>query len=166
MVDFRFVTPTPWMPDSIDPNQTATKQMQASKTVKIASTDLILGGQDFPIELATQMVMEDMGALELINTARHDLITGNNISYKPFSQMSVMNSRYNPLKILALADGTPVQFGSFSINLDNYIPLSNPNNVYFDTTKDNIILEFVNIKDGDFVEVQIVSQGDVYSDTI
>ena len=166
MVDFRFVTPTPWLPDSIDPNITATKQVQASKTVKIASTDLILGGQDFPIELATQMVIEDMGALELINTARHDLITGNNISYKPFSQMSVMNSRYNPLKILELADGTPVQFGSFPINLDNYIPLSNPNNVYFDATKENIILEFINIKDGDFVEVQIVSQGDVYSDTI
>ena len=120
MPDYRFVNATPWLPDSIDPNITATKQMQASKTVKIASTDLILGGQDFPVELATQMVIEDMGALELINTARHDLITGNNISYKPFSQMSVMNSKYNPLKILELSDGTPVQFGSFLINLNSY----------------------------------------------
>ena len=156
----------PWMPDGVDPNITATKQVQASKTVKVASTDLILGGQDFPIELATQMIMEDMGALELINTARHDLITGNNISYKPFSQMSVMNSRYDPLKIIQLADGTPVQFGAFPINLSNYIPQSNQNNVYFDAAKNNIILEFINIKDGEFVEIEIISQGDVYSDTI
>ena len=158
--------PTPMLPDGDFVTTTATKQVQASKTVKVASTDLILGGQDFPIELATQMVMEDMGALQLINTARHDLITGNNISYKPFSEMSVMNARYNPLKILELSDGTPIQFSTFTLNLDNYIPQSNQNNVYFDAAKNNIILEFINIKDGEFVEVQIVSQGDVYSDTI
>jgi hypothetical protein len=157
---------TPWFPDGDNPNDIARKQVEASKAVKVATTDLILGGQDFPIELATQMVIEDMGALELINTARHDLITGNNISYKPFSQMSVMNARYNPLKILELADGTPIQFSTFPINLDNYVSKSSPSNVYFDAAKENIILEFVNIKDGDFVEIQIVSQGDVYSDTI
>jgi hypothetical protein len=164
--DYISINATPWFPEGVSPATTAIKQTQASKTIKVASTDLILGGQDFPIELATQMVIEDMGALELINTARHDLITGNNISYKPFSQMSIMNSRYDPLKIIQLADGTPIQFGAFPISLNNYIPQSNQNNVYFDANKENIILEFINIKEGDFVEIQIVSQGDVYSDTI
>jgi len=160
------IYPTPMLPDGVSPMLTATKQIQASKTVKVASTDLILGGQDFPIELATQMIMEDMGALELINTARHDLITGNNISYKPFSQLSIMNANYNPLKILSLSDGTPIQFSAFFLNLNNYVPQSNQNNVYFDATKNNIILEFVNIQEGEFVEIQIISQGEVYNDTI
>jgi hypothetical protein len=164
--DYVSVSATPWFPDSASPTITSTKQTQAYKTVKVASTDLIMGEQDFPIELATQMVIEDMGALELINTARHDLITGNNISYKPFSQMSIMNSRYNPLKILELSDGTPIQFGSFPISLNNYVPKSNPNNVYFDATKENIILEFINIKEGEFIEIEILSQGEVYNDTI
>lgn len=164
--DYVGVSATPWFPEGVSPATTAIKQTQASKTIKVASTDLILGGQDFPIELATQMVIEDMGALELINTARHDLITGNNISYKPFSEMSIMNSRYDPLKIIQLVDGTPIQFAVFPISLSNYIPQSNPNNVYFDSTKTNIILEFINIKNGDFVEIEIISQGDVYSDTI
>jgi hypothetical protein len=159
-------SPIPLFPDGVSPAITSTKQVQASKSVRVASTDLILGGQDFPIELATQMVIEDMGALELINTARHDLITGNNISYKPFSQMSIMNSKYDPLKIIELSDGSPVQFASFSINLNNHIPQSNPNNVYFDTAKKNIILEFVNIQSGDFVEIEIISQGGVYNDTM
>lgn len=164
--DYISISSTPWFPDGVSPILTGAKQVQASKTVKVASTDLILGGQDFPIELATELTIEDMGALELINTARHDLITGNNISYKPFSRMSILNSNYDPLRIIALSDGTPVQFGNFPINLNNYIPKLNQNNVYFDAAKENIILEFVNIQGGDFVEIEIVSQGEVYNDTI
>jgi hypothetical protein len=159
-------SPIPMLPDSIDQNIIATRQSQQAKAIKVASTDLIMGGQDFPIELATQMVIEDMGALELINTARHDLITGNNISYSPFSQMSIMNSKYDPLRIIELSDGSPAQFAAFSINLNNHIPISNQNNVYFDAEKNNIILEFANIQSGDFVEIEIISQGGVYSDTI
>jgi hypothetical protein len=72
--------------------------------------------------------------------------------------------QYDPLRILALADGTPAQFDAFSIPLENYLP-DQLTNVSIDNSG-NIIIDFINIQEGDFVEVEILSQGTLYNDTI
>jgi hypothetical protein len=157
------VFPTPMHPDGDSPLDFALRQHQQSKATKVASSNLFIEPQDVPIELMTDMTIESIGSLELINTARHNLITGNNILYKPFSKLSVLNSQYDPLKILALADGTPAQFDEYALALENYLP--ELDNVSIDESG-NIIVEFINIEDGDFVEVEIISQGTLYSDII
>jgi hypothetical protein len=67
------------------------------------------------------------------------------------------------MKILALSDGTPEQFNKFNLNFDFFMPQydDNAKNVYLDSSN-NIVIEVVNVGDGQFVEVEIVSQGDVY----
>ncbi len=157
------IFPTPMHPDGDSQFDYALRQHQQGKATKVASSNLLIDPQDTPVELMTEMTIEDIGSLELINTGRHNLITGNNISYKPFSKLSVLNSKYDPLRILALADGTPVQFDAYAIALENYLP--ELSNVSIDNAG-NITIEFINIQEGDFVEVEIVSQGTVYSDTI
>lgn len=154
---------TPSLPDGNSIERRSTKDIQSTKNVKVASTDLIIEPQSIPVELMTDMTIDDIGGTELINIARHNLITGTNIEYKPFSQMSILNAKYDPLKILSLADGTPAQFDAYSIALEQYLP--ELNNVSINTEKD-IVIEFINVEDGDFVEVQIIAQGEVYNDTI
>lgn len=164
MVGVPMVFPVPMSPDGDSPLDFALRQHQQGKATKVASSNLMIEPQDASIELMTQMTIEDIGSLELINTARHNLITGNNIVYKPFSKLSVLNSQYDPLRILALADGTPAQFDGFSLPLERYTP-DQPTNVTIDASG-NIIIELINIEDGDFVEVEIISQGTAYNDTI
>lgn len=158
------IFPTPMHPDSDSPLDFALRQHQQGKATRVAASNLLIEPQDASIDLMTQMTIEDIGSLELINTARHNLITGNNIVYKPFSKLSILNSQYDPLRILALADGTPAQFDAFSIPLENYLP-DQLTNVSIDNSG-NIIIDFINIQNGDFVEVEILSQGTLYSDTI
>lgn len=167
MTDYT-VRPTPSLPDDLQNIISST--LKKDRKVKVASRDLLLDPLPFPLDLATSMTIDDIGALQLINTARHDLITGNNINYKSIGKLSNFNSRYTPSKILALSDGTPEQFGKFSINIDYYIPVydtqaetlaKNGANYYIDNNQ-NLVLEFVNLRDGEYVEVQIVSQGNIY----
>ncbi len=156
--------PTPMHPDGDSPLDYALRQHQQGKATRVAASNLLIEPQDASIGLMTQMTIEDIGSLELINTARHNLITGNNIVYKPFSKLSILNLQYDPLRILALADGTPAQFDAFSIPLENYLP-DQLTNVSIDNSG-NIIIDFINIQEGDFVEVEILSQGTLYNDTI
>jgi hypothetical protein len=157
------VSPTPMHPDGDSPLDFALRQHQQSKATKVASSNLLMEPQDVPIELMTDMTIESIGSLELINTARHNLITGNNILYKPFSRLSVLNYQYSPLRLLALSDGTPAQFDAFALALEVYLP--ELENVFIDDSG-NIIVEFINMEDGDFVELEIVSQATLYNDTI
>jgi hypothetical protein len=158
--------PTPMTPDGESPTLTVVRRYQANQTVKTFS--IIQDKQDAPPSLLTEMIFGDLGSLELINISRHDLIRGVNISYTPFRQLSILNEKFNPLKILALADGSPNQFSAFGLNLNKYIPKTNPNNVSWDdnATKQNIVIQFVNIGPNEYVEVEIISQGVAYNDTI
>jgi hypothetical protein len=158
-----YIYPYPLLPYAASPQLYAMRQQELGNTAKVATSNLIIEQQDLSIDVMTQMTIEDFGALELINTAKHNLITGNNISYKPFSKLSVLNLKYDPMKILALSDATPAQFDAYALALENYVP--ELNHVYIDDSQ-NIVLEFINVQDNDFVEVEIISQGELYNDTI
>jgi hypothetical protein len=161
-----FLSPTPMTPDGYSPTLDVVRKYQRNQAVK--SSSIIQDKQEAPDDLKTQMIFGDLGSLELINIARHDLIRGINISYTPFRQLSILNEKFNPLKILSLADGSPNQFSAFGLNLNQYIPKTNPNNVSWDdnATKQNIVIEFVNVRANEYVEVQVISQGVAYNDTI
>ena len=159
-----FLSPTPLTPDGMDATLSVVRKYQTDQTSK--PVRLISDRPDVPTQLKFQMIFGDLGATEIINTGRHDLITGTNISYEPFKELSILNQKFDPMKILALADGSPLQFSAFAYNLEMYIPKTNQNNVAWDTNEENIVLEFVNLKENQYVEVQIMTQGAVYNDTI
>lgn len=147
--------------------------------VKPASPDIILFNDDLvPIEVMADLLFEEIGGQELINIARNDTINGQSTVYRPIKNLSKLALRYSPLNIVALQNTSNSYFNNFPIKLDERTPLNGngpggltvyAQNVLGTATtlaSTNIIIEVVNIEDDERVEVQILTNGDVLSDTI
>ena len=140
-------------------------------TTKIASPDLIIIKDDtLPIDTMTDLVFENIGGHELINISRHDLLNGIDVLYQPIKNLSTIYLQYNPENILKLQDTTQSYFKNFPIQYSNKIPNvgtgKNGETVYIETETGDLIINVVNLAKGEQVEVQILTQGSVFDDTI
>jgi alpha-L-arabinofuranosidase len=117
----------------------------------------------------TDLIFEDIGGQELINIARNDILNGIDILYNPIKNISSLYLQYNPNNILALQGISEAYFSQFAINFGSRVPSTGtgPNSsiVYLDEGG-NLIIELVNMKDSESVEVQIQVNGSKFSDTI
>lgn len=134
---------------------------------KTAPIDTVLfDDETMPVEVMTDLIFEDIGGQELITISRSDIINGQKISYQPIKNVSLLQQTYNPNNIIALQLGSEKYFANFSIKFEEKIPKKgngpNDSNVYMDTTTGDIILEFVNLKDDEQIEVQIGLDGTIY----
>lgn len=135
--------------------------------IKTATPDIILFDDSaLPIEVMTDLIFENIGGQELINIARHDTVNGQAISYQPIKNLSSIQQEYNPNNILSLQQTENRFFAGFSIKLENAIPEigNGPNgeNIYFDQTTGNLIIEFVNLNSDEQIEVQVTVNGTMY----
>jgi hypothetical protein len=167
------VDPTPQLPLSGSPSPTV-------QPVKIATPDLILmPDESVPIEIMTDLVFEDIGGHELINISRSDLVNGQDVIYKPIKNLSSIFFQYNPQNILALQKTSESYFRNFPIKLGDRVPdcgtgytvvdgneVPNCKIVYCYPVDGNIIINVINMGKEEQVEVQILQQGIVLSDTI
>jgi hypothetical protein len=138
--------------------------------VKVATPDLLIFRDEvIPIEIMTDLIFEDIGGQELINIARNDILNGIDILYNPIKNISSLYLQYNPNNILALQGISEAYFSQFAINFGSRVPSTgtgpNQSIVYLDEDG-NLIIELVNIKDSESVEVQIQVNGSKFSDTI
>lgn len=138
--------------------------------VKVATPDLLIFRDEvLPIEIMTDLIFEDIGGQELINIARSDILNGIDILYNPIKNISSLYLQYNPNNILALQGISEAYFSQFAINFGSRVPSTGtgPNSsiVYLDEDG-NLIIELVNMKDSESVEVQIQVNGSKFSDTI
>jgi hypothetical protein len=148
--------------------------------IRIATPDLILmPNESVPIEIMTDLVFEDIGGHELINISRNDLINGQDVIYKPIKNLSSIFFQYNPQNILALQKTSESYFRNFPIKLGDKVPdcgtgyviidgeeIPNCKTVYCDPVDGSIIINVINMGKEEQVEVQILQQGIVLSDTI
>ena len=138
--------------------------------VKVATPDLLIFRDEvLPIEIMTDLIFEDIGGQELIYIARSDILNGIDILYNPIKNISSLYLQYNPNNILALQGISEAYFSQFAINFGSRVPSTGtgPNGsiVYLDEDG-NLIIELVNMKDSESVEVQIQVNGSKFSDTI
>lgn len=150
-------TPTP----ATSPTPTTTK-------IKSATPEIILfGNNSIPMEIMADLIFEDIGGQELISVGRHDLINGDNIQNSLIKNLSSINQLTSSQKILSLHNTADKYFANFGIKLENKTPLigngQNGSNVYFDSTIDSLVLEFINIEQDEQVEVQFQVDGTIYS---
>lgn len=167
---------TPQVPKS---NSSSPKQ----QPVKIATPDLILTPNEaVPIEIMTDLIFEDIGGQELITISRNDLVNGENVMYSPIKNLSSIFFQYNPQNILALQKTADSYFKNFPIRLSDKIPecgtgytldeedptkeIPNCRIVYADPITGDIIINVINMNKEEQLEVQILQQGIVLSDTI
>ena len=156
-----------------DPIKTST-----SDSVKIATPDLLIfGEQAVAIEIMTDLIFEDIGGFELATISRHDLVNGQTVIYTPIKNLTDLYLQYNPNNILRLQSADSF-FKSLAISIPNYLPrygngydlvngvkVYNGKSIYIDPISGDLVINLVNIKEGEQVEVEILSAGNAYDDT-
>lgn len=172
------VNPTPYIPSA---------QFAANdKSVKIATPDLILQDEEsMSIDIMTDLIFENIGGHELATISRHDLVNGQKIIYTPIKNLTDLYLQYNPNNILRLQSSDSF-FKSLSLSMLDHLPecgtgydligddpdltkrtkVPNCKSVYIDPITGDLVINLINTKDGEQVEVQILTSGDVFSDTI
>jgi hypothetical protein len=157
------ITATPLAPE---PEMFSARMFSVSP-VKTAPIDTVLFDDSaIPIEIMSDLIFENIGGQELISIVRSDIVNGQKISYQPIKNLSSIQQQYNPNNILGLQQTANRFFAGFSIKLEDKIPEVgnglNGENVYFDETTGDLIIEFVNLNNDEQIETQITVNGTIY----
>jgi hypothetical protein len=152
------------------PNQPSVERKPIAP-VKIADPQFVINyNSDIDLEASTQLSMDMLGARELVQIVRNDLVKGQGISYSPIKNLSRLAFEYSPEKLVALQGSSRSFFESFPINLNNYVPPSGtgPGNsiVYIDPETGDLVINLQSIGDGYQVEVEILKTGELFDGTI
>ena len=135
-----------------------------------APGDILIDDNELPIDLIIKLTLEKIGGIELISLVRHDTVNGQNIVYRPIENVSQLAIEYNPQNLVKMPNSSDSYFDNFSIKLDSHMPQTTnilpPTAAYIDRNTENVIIELVNLKADYEIEVQMVSVGKVFDDTI
>jgi hypothetical protein len=132
--------------------------------VKSAPIDTVVFiDEAFSSELMVDLLFEDIGGQELLTVARTDTVNGQNVVYQPIKNLGILRDTYNPTKLLKLQDTSDKYFANFIINLRDKIPNvgsgENGVNYYLDLATASGVIELINMKIDEQVEIQIASAG-------
>jgi hypothetical protein len=132
--------------------------------------DILIDDNELPIDLIIKLTLEKIGGIELISLVRHDTVNGQNIAYRPINNVSQLAIEYNPQNLVKMPNSSDSYFDNFSIKLDSHMPQTTnilpATAAYIDRNTENVIIELVNLKADYEIEVQMVSTGKVFDDTI
>ena len=156
------IKPIPYTPSATNVN-TISKPMQ----VLTAPLDTILSNdQDLEIENLTRLIFEKISGQEIINIARTDTVNGQNVSYQPIKNLYLIQQQYNPNNLINLQTTSDKYFRNFIIKLDEKVPDvgSGPNGefIYIDPQTGDLVIDLINILEGEQIQVEIVTTGVVY----
>ena len=157
-----------------DPIKTST-----SDSIKIATPDLLIfGEQSVAIEIMTDLIFENIGGFELATISRHDLVNGQTVIYTPIKNLTDLYLQYNPNNVLRLQSADSF-FKSLAISIPNYLPrygngydlvdgvkVYNGKSIYVDPISGDLVINLINIKEGEQVEVEVLTAGNTFDDTI
>lgn len=164
---------------------------KSNDSVKIATPDLIIFDEEaMAIETMTDLIFEDIGGYELANISRHDLVNGQKVIYAPIKNLTDLYLQYNPNNVLRL-QSSDSYFKALSLSIFDHLPvcgtgydISPPENnlnepdktkwkktpncksVYIDPITGDLVINLINVKENEQVEVQVLTSGSVFSDTI
>jgi hypothetical protein len=117
------------------------------------------------------LFFEQIAGHELLILSNKNFVNTKNIDYQPILNISNFKNTYDPKKIIALQDTSDVYFFNFAINLLARIPdvptssSTNGTNVYIDG-EGNLVIETKDNASDEKVQIEIVSGGTIYSDTL
>jgi hypothetical protein len=127
-----------------------------SRNFKVAPTDIIqFDDSSIEIALITDLLFEDIGATELANISRSDLIDGQEVIYAPIKNLPTIRREFNPNNIVATSYETDF-FSRFAIDLS----LRGVQEPYFDDNGD-LVIEIDTVEDSEEFQVQILTKGTI-----
>jgi hypothetical protein len=138
--------------------------------VRIASSNLFIDTGKVPVDYMVGAVFNEIGGQEFINSYPADLLSS---TLLPIKNLADINERYSPANILPISDGILSTFNKYDIKLDTYIPQEDETsnnylilknaNVYIDSDFANVVLQFKDLFDDEFVEVEILPYKYLYN---
>ena len=166
-----FLEPTPQLPE---PKK---YEGASEKAIKVATPDIILFDEEaIPVDVMTDLIFEQIGGQEIINIARNDIINGQNIIYSLISNIPQLSYNYGPKNIFTVPGTLDKFFKNFAIRLDTHIPEigTGPSGrfVYVDknnldeTLRGRLIIDVINMKTNEQVEIQVLDFGSYIPDII
>ena len=160
------------MSDSI-PNtpQVIYSNSSDSSLVKVADPQyIIVGDEEVSIETMSNLIFEDIGGQEIINIDRNDTVFGSNLVYDNIYNSNKILQSYNSYTLAPVSQTSYEYFKNFTIVLDQKIPNVgngiNGTNVYIEPSTGDIVVELINIEDDEQIEINILTSGSGYYDTI
>lgn len=128
----------------------------SNKSFKVAPSDIIQFDEtNVEIALITDLLFEDIGAVELANISRSDLIDGIDVSYSPIKNLPVIRRDFNPNNIIATASGNDffARFGIDIISRGVYDPYFNENG--------DLVIELDTVGEDEEIQVEILVNGTI-----
>lgn len=126
------------------------------KSFKVAPSDIIQFDEStIGIAQIQELLFEEIGATELANISRSDLIDGQEAVYSPIKNLSSVRREFNPNNVVATAYNSDY-FTRFGIDL-NARGIYEP---YFDDNGD-LVIEVDNILDNEEIQVQVLANGTI-----
>lgn len=176
------------MTTNATPNLPDPKTILDSNAVKVATPDLIIRDDEvMSIDIMTDLIFEDIGGQELATISRHDLVNGQKILYTPIKNLTDLYLQYNPNNILRL-QSSDSYFKSLSLSVLDHLPecgngydlipkenepdktkwtkVPNCKSIYIDPITGDLVINLIGLKDGEQAEVQILTTGSTFDDTI
>lgn len=155
-------------------------ESDTSSSIKVATPDiLVLQEEVMSPEVMTDLIFENIGGQEIINIARNDVINGQQVLYQPIKNITNLYYQYNPQNILALQQTDKDYFKNFPIRLSRHLPecgtgytieqgqnVPNCKYVYIDPVSGDLVIDVINMGNGQDIEVQIIQNVNVLNDTI
>ena len=159
------ISPTPEQPIFNTPSS-----RYQNISVKPATPDIIVFDEELiEVDVMADLLFEDIGGQELINITRNDIINGQSVAYHPIRNVSQLANKYNPQNILYIPQTAFSFFNNFPLKFVNYLPNvgTGPNgeSAYLDEGG-NLIINLVNMKPNEEVEVQVFDRPNIFNDTI
>jgi hypothetical protein len=162
--------PPPGDPQNIPQYSSVVDVQVQPGLVRIPERDVVsLAGQSVDSETITNLLFENIGAVELTKFVRHDTVDGINPYYDIISNLSEVKRRFDPSRLISIQKPDSSNFDIYSIKLQDKVPddeyLSNNNisdYVYFDDTTGDLVIEVINMSESEIVEVQIDTNGTIY----
>jgi hypothetical protein len=150
------------------PNSPANLSSSRIDPVKIATPDVMLYTvNDLEVQAINDILFENIGGQELISISRNDILNGQNVSIQPIKNLKSLALKYNPKSIVSLSENSASFFSNFPIALENYLPNQALGVKLSEVDADgNLVINFVNIPNGEQVEVQLFAGGSILDETI
>jgi hypothetical protein len=144
-------------------------------SIKPATPDLIqFNDEVIPIAYMQDLLFEQVGGQEIMSISRNDTINGQNIRYTPIKNTSQLSVSYSPKNLFAITDTTSSYFNNYSINFAEKVPEVGSNEkenqvkeiVYVDETNGDVIVNVINMRTGEQVEINVVNSVNQVSDIL
>lgn len=165
---FKSLSSTPTSPSNISSNPSnisPSTQTVKKDPVKTAPIDTIQFDDDvLPIAIIQDLLFQNIGGQELINTARTDTVNGQKVVYQPIKNLSIVQQQFNPNNIVSLQNTADKYFENFTINFSLRVPEKDPGEeyIYIDSENGDLVIEAINLKPDEQIEVQIKVSGTIY----